>query len=128
MEQMASTTRYAREGIRFLETIRELIASGQCVLGRNMQDSPEKYNRGEFIGWDIDQDSVVYVLPAVALNAVRKISEVIITKNSLYRQLEEEDAIAKKGQGETTLIKKLGGKNNRVLAIKREKIFIQDSE
>lgn len=133
MAKMAQTTQYAREAVRFLEIIRELLACGQCVLGCDRKTSAEGNCHAQFIGWDIEQDATIYLLSAISLKEVRKISELTISNNALYRQLEEENAIAKKGKKnkkgrkEPTIVEHLGGRSQRVLAIKREKIFIVNS-
>lgn len=127
LERMAVTTTEAREGVRFLEALSELIGSGGAVIGghRSVRPNPELLK--PFIGWDNPEEGVVYLLPKTALQAARRLSEFKITMNALYQQLDELAAIAEKDSEHTCIRKTCGGVQQRVLCIER-KSLIKDEE
>lgn len=124
LKGMAKSTLEAREGNRFLDALSELLASGSAMLAPNPQAKPGNFE--SLIGWDDEGKDTVYLLPKIALREVRKLTEIRITLNALYLQLEELGAIAEKGKDKTTIMKSLGGKKERVLAIKRKSLFREE--
>ena len=122
IEHMGYTTKEAREGVRFLQSISELLASGRVLLYEGKNSQPDQGSTKTYLGWDCKEEKVVYLLPGVVLREVQKLADIRITKNALYRQLEEENSIVEKGEW-STVMKRLGGELRRVLAIKREKII-----
>ena len=121
---MACTTKEAREGVRFLATIRELLASGQVWLCHKDQQIDDQKNSA-MIGWfDPDKD-VVYLLPKIALKETQRVSDLKITIKALCRQLEEESALAERDKEQHTVVRRVGtnGLRQRVLAIKKNLIW-----
>jgi hypothetical protein len=122
IEHMGYTTKEAREGIRFLQAISELLASGRVLLCEGKNSQPDKGSTKTYLGWDCKEEKVIYLLPSIVLREVQKLADIRITRNALFRQLEEENAIAEKSE-KTTVTKWLGGEKRRVLAMRREKII-----
>lgn len=124
--RMAKTTKEAREGVRFLEALRELIGSGQVILGKTKltsgkpeDDIPDTTCSKAFIGWDDEKAGKVYLLPQIALREARKLNDIRITKNALYQQLDEMGAIAEKDKAQIAVVKRFAKRIERVLAIHR---------
>lgn len=125
---MSKTTLEAREGTRFLESLSELIASGSVILAENKAAHPSTTDTKQFIGWDDKPNESVYLLPSVALQAAKKLKDIRITNNSLHSQLDELGAIAEKDKDQITVLRRVGGKQQRVLAISRKFLFSEDEQ
>ncbi len=105
---MAGRSRGAREGIRFLRALAELLSSGQCVLdtkGRPPSDVlPERR-----IGWRDPRDGSCYLLPQVARRHALRIvgPEALghLSDTALFSQLQELGLLA--GHDEGRLLRKV---------------------
>jgi hypothetical protein len=133
LNTMSHTTVEAREATRFLEALSELLSSQQVFLASNKTTTalgPLVPQGQVFIGWDYKDENIIYLFPQVALSVIRKIADIRITKNALYQQLAEEGALAETdaNNNKTTVLKRLGEKLARVLAIKREKLIADSNE
>ena len=93
---MIKRTRIAREAVRFLATVAELLISGRCVLavkGARTNESPDRV-----IGWRDAKTNTVYLLPDVAKREVLKVLGPdglgILSDNALHEQIADMGLIA----------------------------------
>lgn len=125
MKNMARTTVEAREGVRFLDALAELISSAKVGLLPNKTTKASLGDTKTTIGWDSEDENIIYLLPTITIEEVRKLINLKITKSALYRQLQEEDALEKTSD-KTTVLVWLGQKAERVLAVKRKKLISKE--
>ena len=128
--ETSMTTENATEAAQFVETLRELISSGKCVvLDRPVQNE----NDLNIIGWRLgegDNDmGKVAILPILARDAVRRVlgpQAQTISSTSLYRQLQEGGYITVSSDGKRVKTKRRGNKTIRVLVF-NEGILLDDT-
>ena len=116
---MVKRTRIAREAVRFLATIAELLISGRCVLavkGARTNESPDRV-----IGWRDAKTDTVYLLPDVAKREVLKVLGPdglgILSDNALHEQIADMGLIASHDPERLTKVARVepGGKTVRLL-------------
>lgn len=126
---MASRTTEAVDGSHFLSALRELLTSGQgLLLDRRTTADPRPEDRDRMIGWQ--DGSGVYLLPEIAVNAARRLlgsGSIPVSAQALYSQLEGLGVIADKGKDRTTKFVKVKGKSIRVLHLKYDAVFDDES-
>lgn len=122
--EMAQATSQGLEAQRFLAALRQLLASGRCILLPKGCE-PEVHDRDRLLGW-CGPDGV-YLLPDLArqaaMRAIGDESFSTLSATTLYKQLAELDVIASSDAGRHT--KQLwhqGGKLT-TLHLKRELFF-----
>jgi hypothetical protein len=128
--ETSKATDNATEAVQFVEALRELISSGDCVvLDRPVQNETEL----KIIGWrlgDNDPDvGKVAILPILARDAVRRVlgqQAQTISASSLYRQLHEGGYITPGNDGQRVKVKRRGNKTLRVLVF-NEGILLDDA-
>jgi len=115
--RMVAYSNESREGIRFLQTLSELLASGNARL-LAIGDTPAAGDR-TMVGWYDFASSTAYVLPTMALELVLKYSGKDglggISSQSLWSQLDELGVIKEKEGNRLTRNKWLGDRTQRVL-------------
>jgi len=116
---MVKRTRIAREAVRFLATIAELLISGRCVLavkGARTNEPPDRV-----IGWRDPKTDTVYLLPDVAKREVLKVLGPdglgILSDNALHEQIADMGLIASHDPERLTKVARVepGGKTVRLL-------------
>ncbi len=116
---MIKRTRIAREAVRFLATVAELLISGRCVLATKGVRSNEPPDR--MIGWRDDKTETVYLLPDVAKKEVLKVLGPdglgILSDNALHEQIADMGLIASHDPDRLTKVARVepGGKTVRLL-------------
>lgn len=112
---MATSTVEASEAQQFMAALRELLATGQYRLqprGAELTD----WDRDRVLGWH--DDAGVYLLPALALSAVKKLlgaQALPGSAQSLYSQMAGLQWIATTGEGHTARVIRIGTTTQRVL-------------
>jgi hypothetical protein len=130
LSETSAATDNATEAVQFVETLRELISSGKCVI----LDRPVQNESGlDIIGWRLgDNDSdvgKVAILPILARDAVRRVlgpQAQTISASSLYRQLHEGGYITPGNDGKRVKMKRRGNKTLRVLVF-NEGVLLDDT-
>lgn len=125
IQTTAEAAQEATEASKFVDTLKELISSGRCII-RDQIDTGQEITLSGVIGWrlkDPDKDAGgVAVLPKLAMEAVRRVDgpqAQSIGPKTLYRQLEEAGMIAEgSGKGQRLAVKRVGSKTARVLVFK----------
>lgn len=122
----ARLTQESNEAVRFVETLRELIAAGRVWLDEMKSSIGPPVNE-KMIGWvhrpgfsvftDIDY---VAIHPDLALEAVRKYAglEISVSRPTLYRQLDELGYIDVADDGKRLMLTRYKSKVVRVLRFK----------
>jgi hypothetical protein len=113
---MAKSTVEALEAHQFRNALRELLSSGQYRLIDKSVGMPSDYERDRMVGWF--DASGIYLLPAVSLAAVKRLlgpTQLLISAQTLYGQMEQLGWLATKGTDKTTKIVSIGGEKVRVL-------------
>ncbi len=110
----------ANEAEEFVETLNELIGTGQAKL---VSDGTDMTGHKDVVGW-VRQDGEVCIFPKTArsLTAIVAPTAQKLTASSLYKQLDQRGYIrteVKNGNTERTLIRKFNGKTHRVLVFTR---------
>lgn len=117
--RMANGTADALEAIQFISTIRELLISKRHVLvAKESQEFNEDGDR--ILGWYDNQG--IYLLPALALSAVRRLNgtgSIPISTRALYDQMDKLGMLAVTGGERTSKTMKINGKVVRVLHLTR---------
>jgi hypothetical protein len=113
-EQMAGRTAESFEAVRFLSALRELLATGRCVLlpkdtpAKNLEPHPER-----MLGWRDGTDKSTYVMPTIAYQMVEKFlgPEGLsgVSAKTLYAQLASLGYIQSHATGRHTKTMRLGG-------------------
>jgi len=115
--------------VKFTAALRELIASGRCII-REIEDGRTFNEPGtEFVGWD--DGAWLYLLPDTAFKAVNQFFAAQglcfpVTSKTLWKHLDHAGMIRPSGDSRTEL-KRIGGKRYRVLAIRRSVIIDEES-
>jgi hypothetical protein len=114
---MSRSTAEAMEAIQWRNAIRELLASGQYTLvDRALGQPTGGHERDRLLGWQ-DSDGV-YLLPAIALAAVKKLLGPLslqVSPQMLYGQMEQLGWLARQDREQTTRKVSIGGNKERVL-------------
>ena len=113
---MAKSTVEAMEAHQFRIALRELISSGQYKLIDRSAGMPNEFDRDRVVGW-LDTNGV-YLLPAIAQAAVKRLlgpSQLLISAQTLYGQMEQLGWLATTGKGQTTKLVSVDNKKIRVL-------------
>ena len=122
---MAKSTVEALEAHQYRAALRELLSSGQYELLPRTPVKGSDHNKDRLLGW-FDADGV-YLLPAIALAAVKKLlgpNQLLISPQTLYGQMQQLDWVANNGKESTTKMVSVGGEKVRVLHLKTT--FIED--
>lgn len=111
-QEMAQSTGQGLEAQRFLDTLRELLASGRYLLLPKGAE-PDTHDRDRVLGWEGSDG--IYLLPDLARQAVARVlgNDVFdtLSATTLYKQLAELDAIASSdAQRHTKQLRHPGGK------------------
>ncbi len=110
--------------VKFTAALRELVAAGRCII-REIEDNRTFNEPGtEFIGWD--DGGWLYLLPDTTYKAVVHFFSgqglcFPVTAKTLWKHLDSAGMI-RAGRDQRTELKKIGGKNYRVLSIQRNLI------
>lgn len=119
---MTNLTGQSLEANRFVDALRESIASGRVLIIKEKNVSPETLvdprDRDRVVGWS-DGGKGIYLLPDVTMIMLQRIVGLDfggLSKNTLYAQLDELGMIASKSaDGKSTVSQRVGGKPQRVL-------------
>lgn len=133
--RMSGSSDDSREAARFVEGLREALSTGRAVLIRigekDLMDEGRTEevpisDRDRMIGWE--DDEFVYVLVRSARSIVNRLIDdpILITTNTLGKQLEHIGLLAKTGQDRPTLVKRVNGVVRRVLWFDRSKLYEED--
>ncbi|NUM33728.1 MAG: DUF927 domain-containing protein [Candidatus Brocadiae bacterium] len=129
LKNMGKTTSEAREGFRFLTILRQLLETGRVSLMKKGIISDDKKetlmgieSKVPAIGWieESEKNPILYLYPEVAIEQVRKVVDLQITRNALLKQLDELGIIIKTEKSKTK-VKKIAGKSMRVFALDYQK-------
>jgi len=126
----ATATRESTEAAQFIETLRELVTSGRCIVVDRTYSMD--ISTPNVIGWrlrDPDPDAgCIAILPTLAIDAVRRVTGQqgqAVGAKALYRQLDEMGVIVSDG-GRRALKKRVGSKTLRVLVFKPGVLMDED--
>jgi len=129
IQTTAEAAEDATEASRFVDTIKELISSGRCIILDRIYTGQE-LTLPNVIGWRLrDKDIVtgeVAILPRLAMEAVRRVigpqaMAQEVGPKTLYRQLAEAGMIADGSEkGTRTVTKRAGSKTVKVLVFKKD--------
>jgi hypothetical protein len=132
IKSTAEAAEDATEASQFVDTLKELISSGRCIVLNHIYTG-EEITRPNVIGWRLKEDGKdtgeVAILPKLAMDAVRRVTGPQamgqeIGPKSLYRQLREAGLIADgSGKGQRLAIKRAGSKTVRVLVFKPDTLM-----
>jgi hypothetical protein len=122
LELMVNLTAQSLEANRFVDALRESIASGRLLLikdrGVAAETLVDQRDKDRVIGWS-DGAKGAYLLPDITISQLQKVVGLDLgnlSKNTLYAQLDELGMIAtKQKDGKTTITVRLGGKVQRVI-------------
>ena len=118
-QTMANHTAEALPAHRYIDAVRELLTTGQCIVVQRALGQPTDADRDRMIGWR-DSDGV-YLLPRVSLHAVKRLlgpGELAESPQTLYAQLDALGLLAGKTDRQPTRVVKIWGKSERVLHLK----------
>ncbi len=118
---MAANTAESLEASRYLSAIRELLASGKCILLNRHASISDSGKNGSVIGYE--DDNGAYILPGVARAEIEKNLGKDrlggVTDRTIYDQLKQLDAIQSSEEGrKTQKIRIPCGRTQRVLHLK----------
>lgn len=127
-ETMVQATSQGLEAQRFLDTLRELLASGRYLLLPKGAE-PDTHDRDRVLGWEGSDG--IYLLPDLARQAVARVlgNDVFdtLSATTLYKQLAELDVIASSdAQRHTKQLRHPGGKVVTI-HLKREALLGEDA-
>ena len=125
IKNTAEAAEEATEAYQFVDTLRELISSGRCIVLDRVHTGNE-LTLPNVIGWRLkDPDpnaGGVAILPKLAKEAVRRVDgpqAQSVGPKTLYRQLAEAGLIAEgSGEGKRLAVKRAGSKTAKVLVFK----------
>lgn len=121
-EGLAKATTEALEATHFIHGLRQLIAADRVTLIPMGSRTSTDERPNDMIGWYDEDNGDVYLLPDLARRAVERIlgSNALgsISNVSLYRQLDELDAIAGKDKGRHTKTIRVGSASRNVLHLR----------
>jgi hypothetical protein len=122
---MAEATAESLEATRYLEALKELLATGRVILREKdsihpLTENELQYEKDRHIGW-FDKDAV-YLLPSLARRAVENLLTLgglnQVSNAALYKQLDEMKLIASRGKNQVARVVYIEGKSRRVLVLK----------
>jgi len=124
LAEIAGTTRHdaneQRDDEIFLDSVRELLASGICRLLDDRDPNP--HNNAQVIGER--NGDLVDLLPAVAMRKVQEMRGTVINPTSLGRALKERGHLAKLGEkGRPQANERVNGRVARVFVLKASVLF-----
>jgi len=129
IQTTAEAAEDATEASQFVDTIRELISSGRCIIINRIYTGQE-LTLPNVIGWKLrEQDKEtgeVAILPRLAMDAVRRVvgpqaMAQEVGPKTLYRQLAEAGMIVgSSGKGSRLATKRAGSKTVKVLIFKKD--------
>jgi hypothetical protein len=132
IKNTAEAAEDATEASQFVDTLKELISSGRCIILDRVHTGQE-LTLPNVIGWRLkDPDTNaggVAILPRLAMDAVRRVTgpqamAQEIGSKSLYRQLQEAGLVAEgSGKGQRLAVKRAGSKTVRVLVFKPDTLM-----
>ena len=132
IQTTACAAEEATEASQFVDTLKELISSGRCVVLDRVHTGQE-LTLPNVIGWRLkDPDpnaGGVAILPRLAMDAVRRVTgpqaiAQVMGPKSLYRQLQEAGLVADgSGKGQRLAVKRAGSKTVRVLVFKPDTLM-----
>jgi hypothetical protein len=132
IKNTAEAAEDATEASQFVDTLKELISSGRCIILDRVHTGQE-LTLPNVIGWRLkDPDpnaGGVAILPRLAMDAVRRVTgpqtmAQEIGPKSLYRQLQEAGLVAEgSGKGQRLAVKRAGSKTVRVLVFKPDTLM-----
>jgi hypothetical protein len=132
IKSTAEAAEDATEASQFVDTLKELISSGRCIVLNHIYTG-EEITRPNVIGWRLKEDGKdtgeVAILPKLAMDAVRRVTgpqamAQEIGPKSLYRQLQEAGLVTQgSGKGQRLAIKRAGSKTVRVLIFKPDTLM-----
>lgn len=115
---MAKSTVEALEAHQYRNALRELLGSNQYKVIDRAAGKPTDSDRDRVLGWK--DSSGVYLLPAVALAAIKKLlgpTQFLISAQTLYGQMAQLGWLADKGKGSTTKVISMDKEKIRVLHV-----------
>lgn len=127
-ERMAESTAEALEAHQFLSTVRELLAAKQYTLIPRQVGVPPDYEAGNVLGW-YDAGGV-YLLPAMALAAARKVQgpgSIPISARALNDQLDRLGLLLPGSDKKQKMIR-IGERTVRVMHLSLEAFGDDDGE
>jgi len=113
---MAKSTIEAMEAHQYRAALRELIGSGQYKLLDRKLGKPDNYEHDRVLGWF--DSSGIYLLPAIALNAIKRLlgpNSLLISPQTLYGQMQQMGWLATTGSDKTTKMVSIDGEKLRLL-------------
>jgi hypothetical protein len=122
--QSAKAVQAERAGRLFMETLSQLLASGEIMLARNMQ-SPEEPRPGTTIVGYLDAQHV-YLLPEVAHRAVLRVQALKFNVAAIGAQLKEEGWLIP-GSSKLTIQRRIRGMPTRLWQIKADVLAEDDA-
>ena len=125
--EMASYTTTALEANKFLELLRELLASGRAVL-RDRQASGEKTDPDRLIGWK-NADGTANILPSVARSLVDRLSPDAlggVSGKTLYGQMADRGVLASSDQGKHEKTIKVDGHSYKTIHLTAEAMTVDE--
>lgn len=132
IKNTAEAAEDATEASQFVDTLKELISSGRCIILDRVHTGQE-LTLPNVIGWRLkDPDpntGGVAILPRLAMDAVRRVNgpqamAQEIGPKSLYRQLQEAGLVSEgSGKGQRLAVKRAGSKTVRVLVFKQDTLM-----
>jgi hypothetical protein len=127
--EMASYTTTALEANKFLELLRELLASGRAVL-RDRQASGEKTDPDRLIGWK-NADGTANILPSVARSLVDRLSPNAlggVSGKTLCGQMADRGVLASSDQGKHEKTIKVDGHSYKTIHLTAEAMTVDEEE
>jgi hypothetical protein len=126
---MASATTTALEANRFLDILRELLASGRATV-RDGQAAHEKVDPDRFIGWK-NADGTFNILPLVARSLVERLSADslgLVSTKTLLGQLADRGMLKSTDQGKHEKTIKIDGRSYKTVHLTAKALTGDDSK
>jgi hypothetical protein len=124
---MAHHTGTVLEAHRYLDALRELLATERCVL-LNRGAMPTEQERDRLIGYHADDGA--FLLPDAAMKAVLghigRDGLNNLSEHTIYRQLRENGAIASTNADSALKTVRIGGRTQRLLHLTQDAIYGSD--
>lgn len=128
--QMATYTTTALEANKFLEILRELLASGKAALRDRQQPTFDNVEPDRMIGWK-NEDGSAHILPVVARSMVDRLCPDALGKVSsktLHGQLADKGMLVSKNRTDHETVVKVAGKTYRTIHLSAESLTYTGNE
>jgi Domain of unknown function (DUF927)/Domain of unknown function (DUF3854) len=127
--QMAAYTTTALEANKFLEILRELLASGRAIL-QDRQAPSERTDPDRMIGWK-NTDGTANILPSVARNLVDRLSPEslgAVSGKTLYGQIADRGLLASSDRGKHEKTIKIEGHSYKTIHLAAHALTVCEGE